>query len=621
MKQLSLIVATVLGCGAVCGLFAGESPDKAIATERLSASLLAERDLLQVDVTELGPGNYELRIATDGLKNVETGADVNEPGEIYLPAPAVPAPRAENVFFFNDLLVADGWKLMVNFASGITGRWKLNGRFSPCGGALESQLAISVSELEHGENLLHFQSTILDVPQMYYCRQVMAQNGKFSTVLQVARRDWSGRVTLYRLADGAGAALVRTVDVAGPELTAHPLEIPERWWEDRQRVTASALAVGRNLLHSQVQRKGSLFQGGFNLVYDPSHKSYRMPHWLWAWGPSISLLLDLSKLEAAKADGLAEKFHVAALAAAERSLDFEMKDPRNPAFGVSTVRWEPSRQTPLGWAEYVSTADSLFMAGWGWMSAYQVTKQPVYLARMQSLVAAAERLMAQYPVIPQDWIVERNRWTPHTLDESVFGTIGFRRLFEETGSAQVAAAGRRFLDSHLDHMGRPSGMLARAWLREEDKGIWDADIKGHAWVIEGYLDAHRLSGDRKYLELARQLAERVMAYQGDDGGWTYLFKRPGPEDMIDDKGTAIWAYLFYDLYKTTWDLKYLTAGRQALGWCLRHQWRGNDAQFDGAIVNPNGMAYVRRRPMTILYTTTFFGLALLEELGLTADSP
>jgi len=83
------------------------------------------------------------------------------------------------------------------------------------------------------------------------------------------------------------------------------------------------------------------------------------------------LLLDLGKLEAAKADGLAEGFQAAALEAAERSLNFEMKDPHNPAFGVSTVRWEPSRMTPLGWAEYVSTADSLFMAGWGWMSAYQ----------------------------------------------------------------------------------------------------------------------------------------------------------------------------------------------------------------------------------------------------------
>jgi len=107
MKQLSLIAAAALVCGAVCGLFAGESLDKAGATERLSVSLLAGRDVVQVDVTGIGPGNYELRIATDGLRNVETGADINEPREIYLPAPAIAVPPAENVFFFNDLLVAD----------------------------------------------------------------------------------------------------------------------------------------------------------------------------------------------------------------------------------------------------------------------------------------------------------------------------------------------------------------------------------------------------------------------------------------------------------------------------------------------------------------------------------
>jgi hypothetical protein len=228
--------------------------------------------------------------------------------------------------------------------------------------------------------------------------------------------------------------------------------------------------------------------------------------------------------------------------------------------------------------------------------------------------------MDQYPVIPQDWIVERNGWTPHTLDESVFGTIGFRRLFEATDSEHFAAEGRRFLDSHLKHMGRESGLLARAWMREEDKELWDPDIKGHAWVIEGYLDAHRLSGDTKYLELARQLAERVMECQAEDGSWTYLFKRPEPGDAIDDKGTAIWAYLFYDLYKSSKNPAHLAAGRRALGWCLRQQYRGDDPNLDGAILNTNSMAYVRRRPMTILYSTTFFGLALLEELALEENS-
>jgi uncharacterized protein YyaL (SSP411 family) len=218
--------------------------------------------------------------------------------------------------------------------------------------------------------------------------------------------------------------------------------------------------------------------------------------------------------------------------------------------------------------------------------------------------------------VPQDWVVERNRWTPHTLDESVFGMIAFRELHAATTSREVANAGRRFLDSHLKHMGRESGLLERAWLREEDRASWDPDIKGHAGVIEGYLDAHALTGDARYLELARALAGRVMECQDADGSWTYLFRKPGAADARDDKGTAIWAYLFYGVYRVTHDERHLAAARRALGWCLRHQYRGDDPHLDGGLLNTNSMAYVRRRPMTILYSTTFFGLALLEELKL-----
>jgi hypothetical protein len=158
-------------------------------------------------------------------------------------------------------------------------------------------------------------------------------------------------------------------------------------------------------------------------------------------------------------------------------------------------------------------------------------------------------------------------------------------------------------------------------MREEDRPIWGPDIKGHAWVIEGYIDAYRYSRDEKYLELARALAERVMACQREDGAWTYGFKQPELADPIDDKGIAIWAYLFHELHRVTKDPRHLAAGRLALGWCLRHQYRGEDPHLDGAVVNTNSMAYVRRRPMTILYTNTFFALALLEELQLTAGGP
>ncbi len=560
----------------------------------------------------------ELRIYSDGLSKPEVGADVGEPGEIYLPPPpgagdgSALLAEAQNIYFFSEFVPATGWELVIRFGAGAHGTWKLNGRFSSAGGAQRDEVTVPLAELEAGENLLHLRGENIRVPELYLRRRA-APREHVSETLRTIPANWAGRVTRWERA-GAEPLLLSEHVVAATPLARQAREWPEQWWNERARLREAALAVGRNLLSNQVRQRGSMFEGGFNLVYDPTQKAHRMAHWIWAWGPSIDLLLQLARLEPDAAR--AAEMRTAALAAAQRSLAFEVTTASHPARGISTVRWEPSRATPQGWAEYASTADSLFMAGWGWMSAYAETKEPRYLERMRSLVAAAERLMGEYPVIPQDWIFERQRWTPHTLDESLFGTIGFRRLHAATGEARVAAAGREFLESHLRHMGRESGLLARAWLRDENKDIWDPDIKGHAWVIEGYLDGYRLSGDEKYLALARELAAKVISCQSPDGSWTYLFKRAEPTDPVDDKGTAIWAYLFYDLHRLTHDPAHLAAGRRALGWCLRQQYRGEDPNLDGAIYHPCSMAYVRRRAMTVLYTTTFFGHALLEELAL-----
>lgn len=565
-------------------------------------------------------GDYALRLDTVGLSEVETSKDINEPGVLYLPPPAGPdgaattPPPAELLFFFNDLVEADGWDLIVAFAPTARGTWKLNARFSPLSGEMAPEVSIPVRALERGENFLHLRGEWGAIPKLFYRHRLGC--GAWSGSFAVGHADWSGDFSVVKRGVDAPSVVAATAHLSGPPLTHRFAAWSATPWTDRAALTEAALAVGRNLLNAQITDERSFFAGGFNLAYDGRRHSSRIPHWIWSWGPAIKLLLDLERLQAAHAAGLDAKFRTAALAAGRRSLAFGVTDPKHPAFGISTVRWEPARATPMGQVEYISTADSLFLAGWGWMSLYSTTGDKAYLDRTRALVAAAERLMGQYPVVPQDWIVERARWTPHTLDESVFGMAGFRRLFEATQSPEVAAAGRRFLDSHLAHMGRESGLLQRAWMRDEDRGMWDPDIKGHAWVLEGYLDAHRLSGDVKYLELARALAQQVIACQREDGAWTYLFRKPTADDPIDDKAVAIWAYLFYDLYRTTHEPAHLAAARRALGWCLRHQERGDDPHLAGALVNENGMAYIRRRPITVLYSTTFFGLALLEELAL-----
>ncbi len=611
----------VFGAGLLLAV-TGRAESGVVAKPRLSATFDPASHRVEIAVTGLGDGDCELRIETPGIRHCETGSDVNEPGALYLPpreggtgatlAADVPA---ENIFFFNDFEAAEGWELTAIFSPAAIGTWKLNGRFSKLGGEIRPELRIPVAELERGENLLHFDGTKLDPPVLSWRRRVPARE-EFSCALAVGHTDWHGNVALVKRGGADDAPPLAKVFVAGPPYVRRATTFTGLWWRDRSALVDNARAVGRSLLHAQVTDPHSVLAGGFNLVYDAERESYRMPHWIWAWGPAIKLLLDLERLPAAKDAGLAAQFHVAALAAGRRSLAFGVTDPKHPAFGVSTVRWEPSRAVSGGWVEYVSTADSLFLSGWGWMSLYGATGEAEYLERTKALAAATARLMDRYPVVPQDWVVQRDRWTPHTLDESVFGMIGFRRLFETTHVASVATEGRRFLDSHLVHMGRESGLLQRAWMRDEARGMWDPDVKGHAWVLESYLEAYRLSGEPKYLELARTLAALAISCQREDGAWTYTFHRPAASEPEDDKAIAIWAYLLYDLHRVTKDPSHLAVARRALGWCLRHQWRGDNPYLDGAIFNPNAMAYVRRRPMTILYSTTFFGLALLEELSL-----
>ncbi len=213
----------------------------------------------------------------------------------------------------------------------------------------------------------------------------------------------------------------------------------------------------------------------------------------------------MEKIDGVPDTPLAATCRAAALAAGRRSLAFEVTDPRHPAFGVSTVRWEPSRAVPAGWVEYLSASDSLFLAGWGWMSVYRNTGDSVNLARTQTLAAAAERRMREYPVVPQDWVVERARWTPHTLVESVFGVTGFRRVVEAPGDPRIAGTGRRYIESHLRHMGRERGRLARAWIRE------GGPQQGSAAGLSRNITASCSSSAMVFFSLSASLAEGFAA--------------------------------------------------------------------------------------------------------------
>jgi len=89
-----------------------------------------------------------------------------------------------------------------------------------------------------------------------------------------------------------------------------------------------------------------------------------------------------------------------------------------------------------------------------------------------------------------------------------------------------------------------------------------------AWAIEGLLAAHRLIPEGGHLKKAEKIAMEISRWQQPSGCWNFRYMESKEKVGISEKGTAIWSYIFYKLYKITGKENYLQTARDALIWCL-----------------------------------------------------
>lgn len=143
--------------------------------------------------------------------------------------------------------------------------------------------------------------------------------------------------------------------------------------------------------------------------------------------------------------------------------------------------------------------------------------------------------------------------------------------------------------------------------------------RGQGWAMEGLLAALRLFPDEGHLDRCRRMADNFVDTQLDSGSWAWRFDQPVEEVGISEKGTALWSYLLYRVYKYTGEKRYLDSARKALGWCLENQYDGLDVEARGSILGRTAQSAVGYRQwfdISCVYTSAFFGLAILEELQL-----
>jgi uncharacterized protein YyaL (SSP411 family) len=268
----------------------------------------------------------------------------------------------------------------------------------------------------------------------------------------------------------------------------------------------------------------------------------------------------------------------------------------------------------------ITAADLLFLAGWAWAPLYEITGNEEYLEESIFACALTGQLMNKFPIIPHSYVPTAGEWFDFALCETGFGMEGFSETFRVTGESRFQDLGRRFIKQHLDAFQRDDGLWDSTFTLATGKiGKGGHHTRGMGWAMEGLLASHRMDPEGPYLELAERMAAQLLTGQRPEGYWTFYFNRPKEEVGTTQKGTAIWSYLLYRLHAHTGREEYLSAARKALLWCLDQQYFGEDAEAWGSIPDSNpqsGVGYRKWFNMSCLYTSGFFGLALVEELRL-----
>jgi hypothetical protein len=531
----------------------------------------------------------------------------------------------------------DHGRLLFDGGGIATASFAVNGHFNDVEAPVRSVAEVPSARLEHWENAVFVEGG--DCSLVGFSVERDLSSGA-PTEVELLSTSWSGRVEAL---DEQGRVIASSSFKLAP---AQPAEPQSGDALSPRRLAQALEATIGYVLRSINDRPASPTGGGMFLFYDHDARTFRSSHWNWTWGPAIRLLLDSRENAGVAAAFGAARLERAALGMGRASLRFQIGDPAHPADGFVMVRWSPglrnerttgylspsSPDFPVdGWAPshagehfvrgfeaYVSPADALFLAGWGWLPLYKTFGDAEFLSATERMVSATRRLLDRYEIIPQDMPLAVGKWTDYTREEAGFGMVGLGEYARLTGSAEDGETGRRYIDQILDKLERPDGLWNRHWWRSERRSTGcEYKSRSLGWATMGLIAAHEMAPGLGYLDRARRLAAHFVELQHEPGYWGLVINKPIGETEISIKGTSLWASLFYRLYELTADETYLAVARRALSYLVEHQYLGSDPDGHGGLVSCSafsGVDYRRWFRLSCGYSSSFFGLALLSEL-------
>ncbi len=536
------------------------------------------------------------------------------------PNTVIPSPRPNKEIWYPvvDIKLQAETTAMVQFNEKPT-LWAWNQHFHKAILPNEQTLDIPPHLLEDWENSLYVEPATVKPEAFWFLQKVPLINGQLRYTMQPLSETWIGNIEITYSINAKTETISQPINFTKASKAFQKPKANDLSTQNIKLALSNSLEY---LLRSQNHNPASPTYGSLNLFYDIEAQTYRSSYWIWGSGPPIKALLEATKISGLNLSSNNSELINTADEIGQNGLALRIMDPKHPVYGVPISRWRRDLILPdYGYQHCVATSDANFLAGWCWLPLYQYTGKKEYLEATKLLVTTTDTLMKKYGLIPQDYYIDENKFSEHTIDESGFGTEGIAELFAVTKDPYYQKLAEQYMQEHLKKLSRPDGLWERGWHQKTGVQPTIKMTRGLGWAMEGLLATHRAAPDGPYLALAKKMADQMITMQTKEGCWAFIADESIQKAGISEKGTALWSYLFYQLYQATTEQKYLTAARKALGWCINNQYDGPDLQAKGGIVGITlhsavGAAFRPWYPVTCAYTSAFFSLALMEELQL-----
>jgi uncharacterized protein YyaL (SSP411 family) len=145
--------------------------------------------------------------------------------------------------------------------------------------------------------------------------------------------------------------------------------------------------------------------------------------------------------------------------------------------------------------------------GWAWLPLYEATGDVRYLDAAKDQALAVGRLLEDWIIVPQDYLLHTAEWKAWVVDEASFGMEGLAELYRITQDERFRDIGRQYMEGILAKFDREDGLWERFYFIDKDETVpVEGHTRGLAWAIEGLMAAHRLLPEDGYLARAEQLA-------------------------------------------------------------------------------------------------------------------